>query len=116
MSGSNAPVDSYEVSVEQAAAMREAGQLELFLDVRTPQEVATAAIDGAEVMEMQSVPSRLAELKAYRNQRAVVFCHGGVRSLRVTEFLRDQGFTLVWSMAGGIDAWSQRIDPSVPRY
>ncbi len=105
-----------EVTAEDAAALREAGELSLLLDVRTPMEVETASIDGATVVPMSELDGRVDELAEHQDKKVVVFCHGGVRSLKVTQFLRDQGFDDSWSMAGGIDAWSQRVDPSVPRY
>jgi rhodanese-related sulfurtransferase len=55
-------------------------------------------------------------LEPYRHQRIVVQCHHGGRSLRVTHYLRGQGFDQAQNLSGGIDAWSVAIDPSVPRY
>ncbi|MEE8306244.1 MAG: rhodanese-like domain-containing protein, partial [Gammaproteobacteria bacterium] len=46
----------------------------------------------------------------------VVMCHGGMRSLQVAQYLTDQGFADVYNLSGGIDAWSQEVDPAVPRY
>lgn len=106
----------WEVTPEHVAQLRQDGKALLLLDVRTDREVATAAIDGARVIEMQELPARIDEIEEHAKEKVVVFCHGGVRSLRVTEFLRDRGFTDAWSMAGGIDAWSKRVDPSVPTY
>ncbi|MEM8783373.1 MAG: rhodanese-like domain-containing protein [Planctomycetota bacterium] len=106
----------WEVTPRGVADLREADGCDLLLDVRTPREVETASIDGAAVIEMQEVPKRLDELERFRGKKVVVFCHGGVRSLRVAKYLRDQGFTDAWSMQGGIHAWSMQIDPSVPKY
>ncbi|MEM8494389.1 MAG: rhodanese-like domain-containing protein [Planctomycetota bacterium] len=106
----------WEVTPEEVVAMRQGGRCDLLLDVRTPDEIATAAIDGAEEIPMQVLAVRVGEIETFKDRKVVVFCHGGVRSLKVTEYLRGQGFGDAWSMHGGIDAWSQRIDPSVPRY
>ena len=65
---------------------------------------------------MREIPSRVGELGGKEAGRVVVHCHPGGRSLRVTQYLRQQGFTQVQNMAGGIDAWSQQVDSSVPRY
>lgn len=92
------------------------GQPWLLLDCREPDEHATAAIDGAVLIPMGELPDRVGELSGREQQRIVVHCHGGVRSLRVAQWLRNQGFPQAQSMAGGIDAWSLEIDPSVPRY
>ena len=106
----------WEVTPEHVVALRREAGCDLLLDVRTPDEIATAAIEGAEEIPMHVLPARLDELADFRNKKVVVFCHGGVRSRKVTEYLRSQGFTDAWSMQGGIDAWSRRIDPNVPRY
>ena len=65
---------------------------------------------------MSELQDRLGELDAHRGHEVIVYCHHGVRSLRVALWMREQGFARAVSMAGGIDAWSQQIDPSVPRY
>lgn len=84
------------------------------LDVREPQELAIAAVAQAVHIPMGSVPSRLEELDD--TKPIVVMCHAGGRSRRVAEFLVDRGFDQVYNLAGGIDAWSLTVDPSVPRY
>lgn len=88
----------------------------LVLDCREHDEHAAAAIDGAALIPMGELPDRVGELAGREEQRIVVHCHAGVRSLRVAQWLRQQGFMQAQSMAGGIDAWSLEIDPSVPRY
>jgi rhodanese-related sulfurtransferase len=84
------------------------------LDVREPAELALAAVDGALHIPMREVPARLTELPPGRP--LVVMCHGGSRSRRVAEFLAANGFEQVFNLHGGIDAWSQQIDPDIPRY
>jgi adenylyltransferase/sulfurtransferase len=88
----------------------------LLLDCRTAEEHAIARIEGALLIPMQEIAERLAEFEAWRDKPIIVHCHHGVRSLRVTHFLRDKGFSQAQSMKGGIDAWSVEVDPSVPRY
>jgi len=88
----------------------------LFLDCRENNEVATARINGTVHIPMREISGRLAELKPHQEGRVIVHCHHGGRSLRVTQFLRQQGFEKAQNMAGGIDAWSQEIDSAVPRY
>jgi adenylyltransferase/sulfurtransferase len=65
---------------------------------------------------MSQLAARVAELEAFRTRPLVVHCHHGGRSLRVANWLREQGFSQAQSMAGGIDQWSLEIDPTVPRY
>ncbi len=105
-----------EIDVEAEQALRAAGERFLFLDCREPDEHAIASIPGTVLVPMQEIPERLTELEPYRDGRIVVHCHHGGRSLRVTRFLRQQGFAAAQNMAGGIEAWSTRIDPATPRY
>jgi rhodanese-related sulfurtransferase len=86
----------------------------VLLDVREHDELAMAAVDGALHIPMREVPARLGELDA--NKPLVVMCHSGGRSRRVAEFLKGNGFSNVFNLAGGIDAWSTQIDSRVPRY
>lgn len=108
----------FEVNPSEAAAILRgapAGSV-LLLDCRTPEEHATARIADAVLLPMQELPERIGELEAWRNRRILVHCHHGVRSLRVTHWLREKGFDEVSSIHGGIDAWSTEVDPAVPRY
>ena len=86
-----------------------------FIDVREPWEFAAAKIDRSVLMPMGDVPSR-AHQELDPDERLVVLCHHGQRSLNVTVWLRNQGFEQVQSLRGGIDAWSGDIDPTVARY
>lgn len=85
------------------------------IDVRESWEFSVTHIEGSLHMPMGEVPKRAhTELKT--GERLIVLCHHGVRSLRVTEWLRKQGFDQAQSLAGGIEAWSLEVDPSVLRY
>ncbi len=86
------------------------------LDCRLLKEKDIAAIDGSLFIPMQELADRLEELDDHLDRKVVVFCHAGMRSMKVAMFLRERGFEDVWSMAGGIDLWSQAIDETVPRY
>ncbi len=103
-------------AVDTAAALRGPAPRPVLLDCRTPEEFATASIDGAVLIPMQELTERIGELAGHENRPLIVHCHHGMRSLRVTRWLRDHGFPLAQSMAGGIEAWTTHIDPSVPRY
>ena len=90
----------------------------LLLDVREPWELAAARIrpargDAVDI-PMMSIPARLAEVD--RTRPVVCICHHGVRSAQVVAFLLHIGYPTVYNLAGGIDAWSTQVDPSVPRY
>jgi len=86
----------------------------ILLDVREHDELAIAAVAGALHIPMREIPARLAELDAAKP--LVVMCHSGGRSRRVAAFLQGNGFTNVFNLEGGIDAWSTQVDPRVPRY
>ncbi|HXQ21155.1 MAG TPA: rhodanese-like domain-containing protein [Candidatus Acidoferrales bacterium] len=86
----------------------------VLLDVREPEELAVASIQGAMHIPMGDVPRRFHELDPER--QIVVFCHHGIRSASVVQFLAQRDFERVVNLAGGIDAWSRIVDPSVPRY
>ena len=106
----------WEVTPRAVRDKLQAGEPFTLLDVRRPDEHAVARIESSTLLPMQELGQRLGEIESMRDQPIVVFCHAGVRSMRVTQALRQQGFTNVFSMAGGIDLWSVDIDPSVPRY
>lgn len=105
-----------EIGVDDVAGLLAAGEDFLLLDCREATEYEVASIPGAVLLPMSEIQDRIDELTASRNQLVVVHCHHGGRSLRVALWLRQQGFDRVQSMAGGIDAWSQQIDDSIPRY
>ncbi|MDV6028706.1 MAG: rhodanese [Phycisphaera sp. RhM] len=105
-----------EIDVQTVKALQDSDESFLLLDVRQNEEYATAKIDGSVLIPMGELGQRLDELDPYKDQRIVVHCHHGGRSMQVTEALRSRGFDKVQNMAGGIDAWSLQIDGSVPRY
>ena len=86
------------------------------IDCREDDELAICQIAGHEWFPLASFPEVGERLTADRERGLVVYCHHGMRSLRGAAFLRAQGVEKVFSMTGGIDAWSRLIDPEVPRY
>ena len=88
------------------------------LDVRENAEVRAASVKpgGFELVHipMNEIPGRLGQLDPGR--AVAVLCHHGARSMRVALFLQANGFEKLANIAGGIEAWSQELDPSVPRY
>ena len=103
-----------EITVDELKRRRDAGEALLLLDVREPDEIATASVGGATLIPMGEIVARASELPA--GVPIVVMCHSGGRSARVTEYLNQNGHPGAVNLAGGIDAWSTRIDPAVPRY
>jgi len=104
------------VSPVELAARRSGGEAGLLLDVREPEEIAKASIEGAVAIPLGELAARLAELAGYREQSVVVHCHRGGRSETAVRLLENAGFSRVESLDGGIEAWSLTLDPAVPRY
>jgi rhodanese-related sulfurtransferase len=104
----------YEISPSDAATLLREQKARL-IDVREPWEFATARIEGSLPMPMGDVPSR-AQQELDPEERLIVVCHHGIRSMNVTAWLRGQGYEQAQSLRGGIDAWSAEVDPAVARY
>lgn len=109
----------YEVTARRAREMLEGGAAVL-IDVRSKDEWDRARIEGAVLIPLGELESRLDEIAALSRARGdapvVAHCHLGGRSMKAALFLRQRGFDDAKSMAGGIDAWSLGVDPNVPRY
>jgi len=104
----------YEITAMDASLLLEEGKAKL-IDVREPWEYQTAHIEGSTLIPMGEVPGR-AHQELDPDDRLLILCHHGARSLSVTNWLRQQGFESAQSIAGGIDAWTSRVDPKIPRY
>ncbi|NQU11026.1 ThiF family adenylyltransferase, partial [bacterium] len=108
------PDGSDTLSVEQLEAMRDRGDDFVLVDVREPDEQAICQIDGATFIPLGDLPARFAELP--KDRLVVLHCKRGSRSARALQFLRDQGYSRLKNLTGGIDAWAERVDPEMPRY
>ncbi len=86
----------------------------VILDVREAWEISTAHIAGSLSIPLQSLASRHTELNS--DAEIVCICHHGLRSARAAMLLETYGFAKLYNLQGGIDAWSQDVDPAVPRY
>jgi rhodanese-related sulfurtransferase len=107
----------FEITAAEVKRRLDAGEKLHLIDVREPGEFAMARIEGGDLIPMRQVPGELQRLEGLADEAPlIVFCHHGVRSLNVVNWLRGQGLESCQSMAGGIDAWSAVVDPSVPRY
>jgi len=105
----------FEISAGQVKAMLKHGDHFTLLDVREPWELEKASLQGCKNIPMGDVPMR-ANQELDPDDHIVVVCHHGVRSLSVTNWLRQQGFDKVQSLRGGIDGWARTVDPKVPLY
>ena len=104
----------FEITPREFLECRKCNEELVLLDVREHWERETARIEPSRHIPMADIPSSLWELDP--EQHIVVYCHHGVRSLSVTDWLRRQGYERVQSMAGGIERWSAQVDSKVPRY
>ncbi len=103
-----------EMPVTELKSRRDQGESPLVIDVREDWELQLASIPGVVHVPMNQLPARLGEFS--RDAETIVMCHAGGRSLRVAHYLANQGFTNVANLTGGISAWSQEVDATVPRY
>ncbi|MEX2208449.1 MAG: molybdopterin-synthase adenylyltransferase MoeB [Myxococcota bacterium] len=105
-----------EISPLALRARLDAGEDFLLLDVREPFEAEIARIPGARLVPLGQLSSALAELEPWRERPVVVHCKTGGRSRRACLELSAKGFRHVENLAGGIEAWSQQVDPMLKRY
>jgi sulfur-carrier protein adenylyltransferase/sulfurtransferase len=102
------------ISARQLHQMLSDGNKVALLDVREPFEFEIARISNAHLIPLGTIPERVAEIP--RTEPTVVMCKSGVRSARVIEFLRGQGFENLLNLEGGLDAWRREVDPTMPKY
>jgi adenylyltransferase/sulfurtransferase len=114
--GTHAGPSVPEITAHELALRLARPDAPLLLDVREAWEHETARIPGARLLPLGGLESQLEELEPWREKSIVIHCHHGGRSRKACELLLARGFKRVDNLAGGIDAWAQQIDPSVPRY
>src|SRR6266576_1831593 len=102
------------ISVHELKRKTDAREAFELIDVREPFEYEIARIDGAKLIPLAEIGERTDELQ--REQPIVVHFHSGKRSAQAVRLLQQRGFSNVYNLEGGIDAWSDKIDPSVPKY
>lgn len=107
-----APVE--EITVEELHGLIQAGNKPFVLDVRNPEEYQICRIAGSTLLPLPELPQRFAELD--QSKEMVVHCKSGMRSAKAIAFLKQQGFTRLRNLKGGILAWAEKVEPSMPRY
>ena len=106
--------DDDEITPAALAERIRSGQPPVLIDVREPDEWQIARLPDAQLVPLATLPDRLHSLAPQAEH--VVYCHLGMRSAAAVAWLREQGFTRVRNLTGGIERWSVDVDPSVPRY
>jgi adenylyltransferase/sulfurtransferase len=113
--GTEPPYEGPEITAEELKAeLDEKGGDLVLIDVREPHEWEIAHIEGARLIPLNQLPERLSELDGH--SEIVTHCHHGARSMKALEILKGAGFSKVRSLAGGIDAWAERVEPGLARY
>jgi adenylyltransferase/sulfurtransferase len=102
------------ISVHELKAKMDAREAFELIDVREPFEFEIARIDGAKLIPLGEIAERADDL--HREQMFIVHCHSGLRSAQAVRLLKQRGFANVYNLEGGIDAWSDFIDSTVPKY
>jgi len=103
-----------EISPVALKAKLDAGENIFVLDVREPHEFDICRLEGTTLIPLGQLQSRVSELNA--SDEIVVHCKSGMRSAKAVDFLQSEGFSNVKNLAGGILAWSDQVDPSIPKY
>jgi len=106
----------WEVMPRDVKAMQDSGEKFVFVDCRLPNEYEITHIEGTQLIPLQQLPQRIGELRGKENEKIVVHCKSGARSMSFTQALRQNGFKDVRSMAGGILLWNKDINPGGPQY
>lgn len=107
-----------QISVEEFAVQRASGSELQLIDVREPSELAIASLDGFMNLPLSQFEQWSEQVPTLLDPHAetIVMCHHGMRSAQMCQWLAHQGFTNVKNLAGGIAAYANQIDPSVPQY
>ena len=86
----------------------------LLLDVREPWEFEICRIEGSSLIPMRQIHTAVEQMD--HDQHTVVICHHGIRSQQVCVYLTHMGFTNVFNLVGGVQAWAHEVDPDMPTY
>jgi len=105
-----------EIPARELKTRLAAGKPTHLVDVRDPWERAIAVLKDHQHIPLDELPERAGEVRAPEGALVVIYCHHGVRSLAAAQFLEQQGMKGVVSLAGGIDAWANLVDPSIAVY
>ncbi len=105
---------SFTITPKELKERLDKGDAVVLLDVREPWEHSLAKIEGSTLIPLGTLPQSMDKLD--KGAEIIAYCHHGMRSADATQFLLQQGYSVVKNLVGGIDAWSVQVDPAVPRY
>lgn len=105
-----------EVTVHDLYTLRANGNAPFVLDVRKPYEALIASLGADQLIPVEELADRIAEVQAHPDQDLIVHCRSGVRSARAVRMLQEAGYTRAVNLRGGVLAWSKEIDPAIPTY
>jgi rhodanese-related sulfurtransferase len=107
-------VQEMEIEPEELDSLMETDSLTL-IDIREDHERELVSLDDDLWIRMEEIPDQIDHLED-ADRPIVIYCHHGIRSLRIAKLMRENGFEEVFSLAGGIDRWAKTIDPDLPTY
>lgn len=105
-----------EIRPKELKQRLDAGKSIVILDVREPHELEICQLKNTVHIPLGALKERLGELESYREQEIVVYCRSGGRSQRAASLLASNGYKSVYNLVGGTLAWSEEVDPAMPRY
>ena len=105
-----------EITVQEAKRLLDSPQPPRLIDVREADEWGICHVEGAELLPLSQWPQLAQQKLADISEPLLILCHHGTRSAHAVEFLRRNGFANVTNVAGGIDAWSAEVEPTLARY
>jgi len=100
----------------ELAVKLQSSQPPRLLDVRQPEEHALVSLPNSTLIPLGELLSRVDEIETWRDEEVVVYCHHGIRSAQAVAQLRAMGFMNVENLSGGIDRWTDDVEPTLPRY
>jgi adenylyltransferase/sulfurtransferase len=104
-----------DITVQELKQRLDAGEEIILIDVREPHEREICHIGGT-LIPLGTIPEKLSELSEHKDKEIIVYCRTGGRSGKAVAFLKEQGFVNVRNLVGGVHAWSDQIDNSMPKY
>jgi adenylyltransferase/sulfurtransferase len=107
---------TWEITPREVKSLLDKHEKFVFIDCRLPNEYAITNIPGATLLPLQQLPARFGEIKGNADEKVIVHCKSGGRSMQFAKMLKQQGFKDVKSMAGGILLWNKDINPGGPQY